>query len=333
MNDPKEPIAPIPTLYPMALTPRLHAKPWGGRALAEKLNKTLPTEQPFGESWEMHDTNIVANGEYMGRTLGDLVDQLGVDLLGINHDLTKGFPLLAKFIDANEWLSVQNHPNDAQAIELEGEPRGKTEAWYVVAAQPGAKLIIGVQPGMSRDDIVTAIENGSIEERMVYAEVTPGDVLYVEAGVIHALGPGLLIYEIQQSSDTTYRLYDWGRMGLDGKPRDLHLEKGLQVATLETLPKIHHTSRLTGLHSDIVKSPYFRTQLIQLNALNGQQLTLNTSGTSFHCLTSIGGEALVQAGTDDVPLNNGQTVLIPAGLGAYTLTTRTQARILLSSQA
>jgi mannose-6-phosphate isomerase len=337
MNDPKDlnvPVAPPPpALYPMQLTPILLPKPWGGRALGEKLNKTLPDDQPYGESWEMHDSTVVINGEYAGKTLGELTTQLGIDLIGINHDTTQGFPLLAKFIDANEWLSVQNHPNDAQAAELEGEPRGKTEAWYIVGAQPSAQLIIGVQPGMTREDVVAAINDGTIEQKMVYADVIPGDVLYVEAGVIHALGPGTLIYEIQQSSDTTYRLYDWGRMGLDGKPRELHLEKGLQVATLDSLPKIHHTSRMTGLHIEIVRSAYFRTQLIQLNVLNGQQLTLNTSGTSFHCLTSIGGEALVQAGADDVPLTIGQTVLIPSGLGAYTLTTRTQARILMSAQA
>jgi mannose-6-phosphate isomerase len=175
-----------------------------------------------------------------------------------------------------------------------------------------------------------AIETTSLEDLLVYADVRPGDMLFVRAGTVHALGPGLLIYEIQQSSDTTYRLYDWGRMGLDGKPRAMHIDKGKQVANLETLPEIVHTHQYTGQVVEIVRAPYFVTLLYQLNADNGSQKALDTQQTRFHILTCIEGFATIAAGENSITLKQGQTALIPANLGAYTLTG--PARVLCSSQ-
>ncbi|MDX2137625.1 MAG: type I phosphomannose isomerase catalytic subunit [Chloroflexota bacterium] len=318
-------------LYPLLLTATLHAKPWGGRALADYMHKPLPTDEPYGEAWELHDTSIVANGPHNGRTLGDLLREYGEALVGAGNDPAEGFPLLAKILDANDWLSIQDHPNDKQARELEGEPRGKNEAWYMLGAEAGARLVIGVQPGLSREDIAAAIVHNSLEDKVVYANVSEGDVMYMAAGSVHALGPGLLVYEIQQSSDTTYRLYDWGRMGLDGKPRALHIEKGLKVANLETLPEIKHTRHETGKQVEIVRSPYFYTDLYQLNAINGQNVDLDTGGRRFHSLTCIDGSAMVHAGEYEVAFTTGQTVLIPAALGAYTLHGE-DTRVLLSAQ-
>lgn len=305
-------------LYPLLLEPTLHVKVWGGRRLETVMHKTLPTAEPYGESWEMHDTSRVVNGALREQTLGALLPLYGADLIGDLSDPNEGMPLLVKLLDATDWLSVQVHPNDAQAAELEGEPRGKTEAWYVIAAAPDSRLVIGVDPHAGRDEIADAARAHRLEELLVYADVTAGDVLYVAAGTIHALGPGVLVYEIQQSSDTTYRFYDWGRMGLDGKPRPLHLDKAIRVARLGTLPVIHYVGGERDSSVAVVESPYFRTVLHQLH---GDTLDLDTGGRVFHVLTCVEGAAQVES--DDHPalaLETGRTILIPAVLGRYRLT-------------
>jgi mannose-6-phosphate isomerase len=306
-------------LYPLLMNPSLHTKPWGGRKLETVLGKALPTDEPYGESWELHDTATVANGPLVGQALGNVLRQYGHDLVGAKNDPALGFPLLAKFLDASEWLSIQVHPNDEQARELEGEPRGKSEAWYILAAEPGSQLIVGVQPGTPPGMLVQAIRDNTLERMLVYAQVDVGDVLPVSPGTIHALGPGLLIYEIQQSSDLTYRLYDWGRMGLDGKPRPLHVEKSLAVARLDSLPEIKHTTGNSLPVVDIVQSAYFTTMLHQMNPRNGTQITLDTNGWQFHILTCVEGWVTVEAGDTQLQVNTGQTALIPACLGRYKL--------------
>jgi mannose-6-phosphate isomerase len=318
------------TLYPLLLNPALHVKVWGGRRLETLLHKSLPTAEPYGESWEMHDTATVANGELAGRTLGDLLKIYGHDLVGADNDPSEGLPLLAKFLDPEDWLSVQVHPNDEQARELEGDPRGKTEAWYVLFAEPGAKLVMAVKPGTSRETMAQAIRDNTLQDILVYAEVGAGDVLLNNAGGVHALGPGIVIYEIQQSSDVTYRLYDWGRMDLDGKPRTLHIDKGVKVSNLETLPEIKHTGDNHMPVVDVVNCPYFVTLLHQLNARNGTRITLDTAGRRFHILTCIEGDAIIAVGDFSVELATGQTALIPANTGVYTLSGT--ARVLRSNQ-
>ena len=318
------------TLYPLLLNPALHVKVWGGRRLETVMHKALPTDEPYGESWEMHDTATVANGPLAGRTLGAVLREYGAALVGPGNDPAAGLPLLAKLIDASDWLSVQLHPDDEQARQLEGEPRGKTEAWYVVAAEPGAQLVIGLRPGSTPQQVAEAIEANTLEGLLVFAEVAPGDVLFVRAGTIHAIGAGLLIYEIQQSSDTTYRLYDWGRLGLDGQPRELHIEKGIQVANLDSVPEIDRTGANHEQVVEIVRSDYFTTLLYQLSPTRGEQVTLDTGGQHFHILTCIEGRAAVSAPAGDITLRTGQTALIPANLGMYTLSG--SAKVLNSAQ-
>jgi mannose-6-phosphate isomerase len=283
------------------------------------MHKKLPTDEPYGESWELHDTATVANGALAGKNVSEVLSIYGTQLCGKGNDPALGMPLLAKFLDAADWLSVQVHPNDAQAQQLDGEPRGKTEAWYVVAASPGAKLVIGVHPGTPRAEIAYAIRNNSLERLLVYGEVKPGDVLYIAAGTIHALGPGILVSEIQQSSDLTYRLYDWGRMGLDGKPRELHIEKAIAVSNTDSLPAIRHTDGDQSAAAEIVRSPYFVTVLHQLNAHNGSAAQLNTDDRAFHILTCVEGAVQVEHVEASVDLPEGQTILIPAALGHYAL--------------
>ncbi len=309
-------------LYPFKLDPALHVKVWGGRRLAAMMRKSLPTAEPYGESWELHDTAVVANGPLQGNRLGDLARQYGADLLGASNDPAEGFPLLAKLIDAADWLSIQVHPNDEQAQALESEPRGKTEAWVILHAEPGAQLVIGLRMGTSREMMAEAIQRNRLETLLVYVEVKTGDVLYIPANTIHALGPGILIYEIQQASDVTYRLYDWGRLGLDGQPRELHIDKGLQVANLESLPRVRQPK-----NELLVDGEYFRAWR---HELAGKTFNIETGGR-FQSLTCIAGSAQVAVnGHDEISLNKGETGLIPACIPAFVM--RGKGTVLRSCQ-
>lgn len=310
------------SLYPLMLQPSLHIKVWGGKRLKMVLNKCVPSDDPYGESWELHDSAIVGNGLLAGKTLGELATEFGEYLLGDGMDAASGFPLLAKFIDADSWLSVQVHPNDEQARELEGEPRGKTEAWVVIHAEPDARLVLGCKPGATREAVANAIGKNLLEDLLHYSQVRAGDVLYIPANTIHALGPGLLIYEIQQSSDTTYRLYDWGRMGLDGKPRQLHIDKGLQVSDLAQTPSVGRP-----IDDLIVDGPYFMTWRHQLETAP----ILVATEQRFHALTCISGTVRVGTeGHDPIVLAKGETALIPACLPAFAM--RGMGTILRSCQ-
>lgn len=305
------------TLYPLLMNPTLHTRVWGGRTLETHYHKNLPTHAPYGESWELHDTTPVANGALEGRTIADLTHTYGAALIGTASDPADGFPLLVKLLDCNDWLSVQVHPDDALAGELEGEPRGKTEAWIFLRAAPAARIVVGIENGTDITSLEAAIRENRLEPLLTYQSVNVGDVVYMAAGTVHALGPGVLVYEIQQSSDQTYRLYDWGRMGLDGKPRPLHIEKSLRAARLGVKPPI---TRLSEADADdvVINSAYFMTAR---HHLTGGRLTLDTGGTRFHALTCTDGFMTVDwGGGDGVAFSTGQTVLIPASLGIYTLT-------------
>lgn len=297
-------------LYPLLLTPTLHIKVWGGRKLETVMGKTLFGDAPYGESWELHDTCTIGNGAWAGQTLADLIHEQGRAIVGAAHDPAEGMPLLIKLLDATQWLSVQVHPNDEQARDLEGDPRGKTEAWIMLAAEDAAQLVIGVQPGTSRQAMAQAIHAGTLEDLLVYETVRAGDVLYMPANTVHAIGPGILLYEVQQASNVTYRLYDWGRMGLDGKPRDLHIEKGVRVANTGDLPLVTHPEG-----ERMVRGRYFETRRY---ALAGDQRTIETGGR-FHALTCIAGYATIMSDDDTVDLAMGSTALIPAGMASYAL--------------
>jgi mannose-6-phosphate isomerase len=300
----------VSSLYPFLLTPTLHVKVWGGRKLETEMGKVLSSAEPYGESWELHDSSTIANGDYAGRKLSELISEQGAAIIGEGFDPAEGMPLLIKLLDASDWLSVQVHPNDEQARELEGDPRGKTEAWVMLATDPDAKLVIGVQSGTSREAMAEAIRSGTLEALLVYAEVKPGDVLYLPANTIHAIGPGILLYEVQQSSDVTYRLYDWNRMGLDGKPRAMHIEKGVQVSNVDAVPDVTHpTGEL------MVDGAYFQTLR---HTLKSDALALTTDG-HFHALTCIAGKVRVEHSVQSFNMDTGQTALVPASLGEYTL--------------
>ena len=301
-----------PDLYPLLMNPALHTKLWGSRRLQTALDKALPSDEPYGESWEIHDSATVANGPLAGQSLAQVLASYGSALIGTHNDPTEGFPLLAKFIDAADWLSVQVHPNDEQALALEGEPRGKTEAWLILHTEPGSRLVTGMKPGTNPGQMAQAIRENVLEDLLVYETVQTGDVFFIPANTVHAIGPGILIYEIQQSSDQTYRLYDWGRVDLNGKPRALHIDKGVQVSNLSSLPVITHPE---GDHVCMVSSPYFETMR---HRLHGEALTLATEG-KFQAITALDGACQVSALGQTVSLSRGQSLLIPASAPNFTL--------------
>ena len=297
-------------LYPLKLQPALHVKVWGGDRLGSMLNKRLPSAEPYGESWELHDSAIVADGPLAGQSLGRLAREYGGALIGAGNDPDEGVPLLAKFIDAGRWLSIQVHPDDEQARRLEGEARGKTEAWLVIHAEENARLVTGFSPGVTRASIAAAIAANQLEAHLQFQPVVSGDALYIPANTVHALGPGLLIYEIQQSSDTTYRLYDWGRLGLNGQPRELHINKSLDVANFAAAPRVTHPRG-----DKIVDGDYFTTWRHQLR----QSSMRIESAARFQALTCLEGEIRVESERGTLTLAMGETALMPACLPAFAL--------------
>ena len=215
--------------YPLSFDPIFKSNVWGGRGLATSLGKALPGNGPVGESWEMvdlpEDQSVVAAGPAQGIVLDEILGHWGKDLLG-SAALDGGrFPLLVKYIDACQTLSVQVHPDAEVAARLGGRP--KSEAWYIMDVAPGGAIYLGLQPGVTREMMQQAMADGGVEELLIKVEVKPGDLVPVPPGTVHAIGAGVLLAEVQQPSDTTYRVYDWGRMGLDGKPRQLHLDQAL----------------------------------------------------------------------------------------------------------
>ena len=226
-------------------TPIYQTRVWGGRRLATCLGRDLPDAQPYGESWDMVDRekeqSIVASGSFAGCSLHELWTRHRYDVFGAcytNHPARR-FPLLIKVLDCADDLSIQVHPPATIAASLHGEP--KTEMWYVAHAEPGAKLYAGVKPGITREAFRDALSQGTVADCVHAAEARQGDSLFVPSGRLHALGAGLLIYEIQQNSDTTYRVFDWNRVGLDGQPRELHVEQSMQcIDFTDAEPALNH---------------------------------------------------------------------------------------------
>jgi len=208
---------------------------WGGRGLEEKLSRALPEEKVIGESWEVVDRpeaqSIVEGGPYHGLSIHDLMQQRGPEIMGPDYDSSRPFPVLVKWLDCQKRLSLQVHPPVGVADKLEGEP--KTENWYVADCDEGADILVGLKQGVTREAFEEALNKNELEPLVHKTTSKSGDSLFVWSGRIHAIGAGNFILEIQQNSDTTYRVYDWGRVGLDGTPRDLHVEESLESIEFE----------------------------------------------------------------------------------------------------
>ncbi|HET7815292.1 MAG TPA: type I phosphomannose isomerase catalytic subunit [Candidatus Baltobacteraceae bacterium] len=216
------------TLYPLVLKPKMAPAIWGGDLLVERYGKDGDPAEKIGESWECWDTNAVENGALAGKTLAQLRGELGAALLG-DLDPNELFPILTKIIDAQGSLSVQVHPDDSYARRVEHQTNGKTECWYVLDAQAGAQLVMGWNKDTSREEYERRVADGSLGDILNRVDVKAGDAFYIPAGTLHAIGAGITIFETQQASDLTYRIFDWNRVGADGKPRELHVQKAADV--------------------------------------------------------------------------------------------------------
>ncbi len=311
--------------YPLLFEPILKEKIWGGDTLYKKYGMDLPSPN-IGESWNIacHENgmSVVANGSLKGKTLEEVIHLRGRALLGtsLGDEHIEKFPLLIKILDATDILSVQVHPDDTYAKIHENGELGKTEMWYVIDAKPDASLVYGVKEGTTREEFKAAIEGGYLEKYLKRLEVESGDVVFMPAGMVHAIGAGILICEIQQNSDTTYRVYDWNRVGDDGKPRDLHIDKALDVIDFEGR---YNREKLDGLTIDngknrrtyYIASRYFAIEKLEII----ESVNEYADGSKFFCLSAVEGSGTIVYDGGTVPFRGGQSILIPADMGHYTI--------------
>lgn len=310
-------------MEPILLHSSLHETIWGGRHLATQAGKRLPDGALIGESWETAVDSIARNAPYSGQTLGDLASRFGEELLGWRavQIFGKRFPLLTKFIDAQQPLSVQVHPNDEYAAEHEGGKLGKTEVWYILHATPGAQLVYGLRHEATREEVRIAIEETRLEDLLNTIEAHEGDVIFVPTGTVHAICDGIVLYELQEYSDVTYRLYDYGRLQANGKPRELHIDRGLDVmrysppAVERMQPVILQDASIEGTRTALVACHYFVEEEWRFTS----EVASSTQPSSCQIVTLLSDACIVQAGQTELRLALGDTVVLPATLGAYTL--------------
>jgi len=307
----------------LKLIPTYRDYVWGG-------DRLRPGPNPTAEAWVVWEEDQIESGPLAGKTLGESAAEFGESLLGSKAVAHTGirFPLLIKLLDCAQWLSLQVHPNDEQAVELEGAGQfGKTEAWHILEAKPDATLIAGLRPGTSPESLASAIRDGSIIDHVKYAEVKAGDTVFMPAGTLHALGPGLLVYEVQQTSNWTYRVYDWDRPQTEARP--LHIEKSIQVtqADFET-SIISMPACEDGSLRKLIQSEYFTLEIL---CAATKAIRLDTKGESFHAITLIEGQAILRSGGENLELNKFQTALIPAATGSYQFEPLSNCRALKSS--
>jgi len=305
-------------LTPLILEPMYRRYIWGGRRFESALGRQLPPGDDFAESWQLvdrgGDQSVVAAGPLAGMTLGDLVTSRGQELLG-RHAPLKSFPLLFKFLDACQDLSVQVHPDDARAAQFGTPDRGKTEAWYVVAAEPGSRIYAGLRAGVSRDEFAASLWAGTCDRAIHSFTVHPGDCIFIPAGTVHAIGAGLMVAEIQQSSDVTFRLHDWNRVGPDGKARPLHVAQGLEATTrlgpvAPVVPELTEDPAVRRL----VSCEYFVFDEVAPG--RGWQVG---GDDGCHFLAVLSGSVALDARWSLPPLRAGDCVLVPASIGRQSI--------------
>lgn len=313
----------IENLRPLELKPPVKDYIWGGTKLRDEFGRESDSER-LAESWELSchkdGMSVISGGEYDGKTLAEYLEMhrsaLGTDCADFEY-----FPVLIKLIDAKNDLSVQVHPDNEYALEHEGE-YGKTEMWYVVDCEPDAELIYGFRESISREEFRRAIEENTLLDKVNRVKVRKGDVFFIKSGTLHAIGKGLLIAEIQQNSNTTYRVYDYGRLGADGKPRELHIEKAIEVTDLKPAdqrteyPVLDLSGRFEGTSVRILADcEYFTSSLVKLG---DSQVIWNIDESSFRHVLVIEGSGEMIHGEIVYPLRKGSSYFIPAGAGEVT---------------
>jgi mannose-6-phosphate isomerase len=300
----------MPKLYPLLIKPEFHERVWGTRDLRPVYD--LRPEKPIGEAWLTGHNCRVQNGELAGRTLGELCREFGADLVGEAASQPDRFPMLIKFLFPREKLSVQVHPDDEMARSM-GQPCGKTECWYVLSAEPGAQVGVGLKPGVTKNQFAEAIMGGNAEQLLNWIDIRPGELIYVEAGTVHAIGPGSILVETQQNSDTTFRLYDYGR------PRELHVDMGLRAT------KEHHSAkRVTRAQDDAISellaADCFRLLYCAVDD-DGVEFGENNEGArSVEIVTALSGEGVIEVeGSLPVRFRVGEAVVVPAIIKGFSI--------------
>ncbi|MCA9145488.1 MAG: class I mannose-6-phosphate isomerase [Planctomycetaceae bacterium] len=305
----------MPADYPLRFEPLFRRYLWGGRRLQTVLGKQIGAGDDYAESWEIvdhgADQSVVAAGPLAGKSLHDLVTQHGQELFG-RHFPQPQFPLLFKFLDAHRNLSVQVHPNDEQGQQLDPPDLGKTEAWVVLHAEPGSLIYAGLKRGFDRPAFEREVRRGTTELCLHRFEPRVGDCIFIPAGTVHALGEGLIIAEIQQASDTTFRVFDWNRAGADGQPRPLHVDQALEVIDYDTDPVLAQTPTRTDRDhvTRLVKCDKFTLDRWQLDGeapFGGDN--------RFHIVALLQGELQLTTRSSEHLVRKGQTILLPAAAG------------------
>ena len=320
----------IDKLYPLKFTPIYQERMWGGSLMTEVLKRNVPAgKDPIGESWELVDrdgeVSVLENGPMAGATLHELLQNYGKALLGSKAPDTERFPLLVKVIDAGDRLSLQVHPDENACREIGNGAEPKTEMWYIMAARKDAKILAGLQGRATKQQLVAQMASPAVEELLQVYSSQPGDAYFITSGTLHAIGGGNLILEIQQNSDTTYRVSDWGRVDSSGKSRELHVDVGIKSINFmnRTSPRVAGVSGTAGYNRryDVVTTcPFFTVNDLRLISTWNDD-TVNSG--SFHLISAVNGPVTVGKSEEEarqVRLEAGESCLVPACFGKYEVT-------------
>jgi len=311
-------------MYPLKFSPVYKKIIWGGTKIKSYFNRDM-TDDNIAESWEIcsrsDGMSIISNGELEGRALQSVIDEYGEKLLGkqVVKQFGSDFPLLIKLIDANDDLSVQVHPDDAYA-RLCGEKNGKNELWYIVDAKENANLVYGLKKEVTKEKFAESVEKGIVAETLNKISVKSGDALFIPAGTVHAILSGLLIAEIQQNSNTTYRIYDWNRLDSSGTGRELHVDKALDVISFKQLPN-EPSVLLNDENKDYKLKAILRSEFFNVDEANiNVKYNLRADGNGFFILMNLQGCGNINYSEGNLEITAGETVLIPADLGKFSIT-------------
>ena len=317
-------------LPPLVFEPILKRIRWGGRRLGSHLQKPIGSGNDYAESWELadhgKDDSCVACGPFQGTTLRQLMQSHPDELLGKHAGLTQ-FPLLIKFLDANDWLSLQVHPDDELARKFDPHENGKTEAWIILESQPESRICAGLKPGVDAAALRLGLQTGQIEELLHLIPVGPGDCIFIPAGTVHAIGPGILLAEIQQQSNLTFRLHDWGRVDANGQPREIHVQQSLQCTDFNRGPVLPVTRvplcDQTHGFEELIRCSYFVIR--RHRAMEPFEISMSEQ---FRILMFLEGRAEVCTSGGSVSAGIGSTVLIPAESDRVVITPQERVQVL-----
>ncbi|MCK9561510.1 MAG: class I mannose-6-phosphate isomerase [Bacteroidales bacterium] len=312
------------SLYPLTFFPQYKTRVWGGSKFSQVFLRTNAPQQKCGESWEIsalpEHVSLVQNGFLAQNSLEELIEVYMDEIVGakIYEKFGLDFPLLIKYIDANDVLSVQVHPNDELA-KTKHNSYGKTELWYVIQADPDAELIMGFNKEITAEEFKKAINSRTITNKLAVQKVSAGDIFYIPAGLVHAIGKGILLAEIQQSSDITYRLYDWDRVDEHGQARELHIDDGIQAIdfSLTNTQKISYTQPKHGTEK-IINSPFFTINIISAQQPMLKDYYIIDSFVIYMCVE--GSANITYHNQQTVSISKGQTMLIPCNVYEITIT-------------